>query len=367
MEIKIQRKDLLKSLQICQGVATSKGAMSILSYMLLQTVPGGIELTATDLEISVCSFSEAQVVKDGQVTLLARKAFEIVRELPEMEIHITQEENNTLQIKCGKSKFTIHTLPATDFPSCPQASDGELKTIDSETIADVINRTVFAIPIGEARYAMNGALFEAEKNVLNVVATDGHRLSCATKPITQEDGITDVKAIVSRKFLLEASKVINQTTQSIKVSFQPKNVTLKTDDITLTGRLIEGNFPNYKQVIPETNNKIKFVKDCLASAIRRVSILSDERNRGIKINVKLGQALLSSNASECGNANETIAVDYMGEEITLGFNADYVLDVLKVVEDENVVVGFNDALGPCLILPETNQEYKCVIMPLRVD
>lgn len=370
MELKIHRNEFLKSLQRCQGIIPAKGAMSILSYLLLKTVPNGIELAATDLEISIRSFSEAEIIEEGQVTLLARKAFEITRELPETEIHIISQENNTLKLVCGKADFIIGTLPAEDYPSFPSYRELELLEVDSYLIHEGIRKTIFAIPSGEVRYSMSGVLFEVDNNKLTMVGTDGHRLACFTKTPESKTLLPSVKAILPKKLLLELRKLLDTDSTPIRTAFQEKHAVFKTNDVVLTGRLIEGNFPSYQQVIPTQtpeSKQVKVQKDDLIHALRRVSLLSEERNRGVKIQFSWGQMLLNSQDSELGDAHEIIGASYKGEEVILGFNANYLLEVLGVIDEAEIAFGINDALGPCVITPEGNSDYLCVIMPLRID
>lgn len=369
MELKIQRSEFLKSLQRCQGVVPAKGAMSILSYLLIKSVSGGIEVAATDLEISLRSFSPAQVTEKGQITLLARKVFEIVRELPEAEIHLIQQANSTIKLVCGQADFIISTLPAEDFPSFPQYTEKELIKIEAPLLAEGVRKTIFAVPSGEVRYSMNGVLLELKDKKLTMVGTDGHRLACYSKPLPAASA-SNISVILSKKFLLELRKLLETDTSSVQIAFQEKHVVFKTEEVVLTGRLIEGNFPNYQQVIPQQDPKspkIKVARDPLIHALRRVSLLSDERNRGVKIQINWGKMLLNSQDSEWGDAHETIEAEYQGEELVLGFNAGYLLDILGVIDEEEIKLETHEVLGPCLLTPEGNPEYLCVIMPLRTD
>ncbi len=370
MELKIQRNEFLKSLQRCHGIVPAKGAMSILSYVLLKTVPNGIELGATDLEISIRSFSEAEIITEGQVTLLARKAYEIVRELPEAEIHVVLQPNNTIKLICGQADFAVSTLPAEDFPSFPLYSEQELGELESDLLADGIRKTIFAIPVGEARYSMSGVLLEIADKKLTMVGTDGHRLACYEKAITAEHCIEKASVILSKKLLLELRKLLETGTLGLRAVFQEKHAVFKNNEVTLTGRLIEGTFPNYKQVVPERSpesRQVKVARDDLMHALRRVSLLSDERNHGVKMHVSWGQMKLNSQDSEWGDAHEIIKADFKGEEVTLGFNANYLVEVLGVMDEEKVQVDINESLGPCLLTPVGNSDYRCVIMPLRMD
>ncbi len=370
MELKIQRSEFLKSLQRCQGIVPVKGAMSILSYLLLQTVPGGIELAATDLEISIRSFGEAQVLAEGQVTLLARKAFEIARELPEAEIHLIQQPNNTLKLVCAQADFIVGTLPAEDFPTLPSYNEEDLGTMESPLLAEAIRKTILAVPTGEARYSMNGALLEIENGQLTMVGTDGHRLACFSKKIASGESLAEAKVILPKKLLLELRKLLEAEPNSLRLAFQEKHAIFKTGEAVLTGRLIEGNFPDHKRVIPsETpdSRQVKVNKEAFIHALRRVSLLSDERSRGVKVRLSWGQMLLNSQDSEWGDAHEIIEADYKGEEITLGFNATYLLEILGVIDEEEITLGINEVLGPCLLTPVGNPDYLCVVMPLRLD
>ncbi|MBI5787330.1 MAG: DNA polymerase III subunit beta [Candidatus Schekmanbacteria bacterium] len=370
MELKIQRNEFLKSLQRCQGVVPAKGTMSILAYLLIKTVPNGIEVAATDLELSIRSFSQAQIVSEGQITLLAKKIFEIVRELPEEEIHLVKQSNNMIKIICGKSDFTIGTLPAEDFPILPIYADHELETFDAVVLAEGIRKTIFAVPSGDPRYSMNGMLLELGAQQLAMVATDGHRLSYFKRSLGTENPERKINVILPKKFLLELRRLLEEGISELKMVLQEKQAIFKTAEVILTGRLIEGVFPNYHQAIPPADaglTHVKVKKPDYVHALRRVVLLSDEKARGVKMQLRWGQIHLCSQESELGDAEETIETDYRGEELTLGFNADYLLEILSVIDEEELDLGISGGLGPCVITPVNNPDYLCIIMPLRVD
>jgi DNA polymerase-3 subunit beta len=367
MELKIGRNQLLSALQRCQGIIPARGTMPILSYVLLQAEKGGIYLSATDLDVTIRGFTSAEVIEKGAITLLARKVFEIVRELPDAEIHITETENKYIKLVCGSASFALVGLPAEDFPSLPQYEEKDFFPLDKQLLAEMIRKTLFAIPAVETRYSMTGALLELEEQNISMVGTDGHRLAYFVH--TQEHPLAQKQSLIlPKKVLSELKKLIDETQDSIAASFQDKHAIFTSEGAVLMGRLIEGSFPNYQQVIPQGIAYHALLdKESLVHALRRVSILSDDKSHSVRFQLENDSLGLSSQNSEFGDAQEVIPAKYNGHPTTIGFNAAYVLDALSVMNEEQVRLEFNEALGPCVFKPAGREDYLCVIMPMKVD
>jgi DNA polymerase-3 subunit beta len=367
MEIKVGRSQLLSALQRCQGIIPTRGTMPILSYVLLQADKEGIYLSATDLDVTIRGFTPAEVAETGEITLLARKVFEIVRELPEAPVHITSQENNYIKLVCGAASFVLVGLPAEDFPALPRYKEQDFFPLDKQVLAEMIRKTLFAIPSVETRFSMTGALLELEGQKVSMVGTDGHRLAYITQTLKTEAS-QSASLILPKKVLSELKKLIDEAQGSVAASLQEKHAIFTSEEVVLMGRLIEGSFPNYRQVIPDkSTNQVVIDKESLTHALRRVAVLSDEKSHSVRFQLEKDTLELSSQDSEFGDAHEEINIKYSGQSMTLGFNASYVLDALSVMDEEQVRLEFSEPLSPCLFRPEGNDDYLCVIMPMKVD
>jgi len=367
MELTIARSEFYDALQRCQSVIPARGAMSILSYILLQAKTEGVYLSATDLEVTIRYTASARVEREGSITLLARKIFEIVRELPEEEIRLKAEDDNKVRVYCGQAEFVLAGLPVEDFPSLPEYEDKEFFLLDGPTISEMVRRVIFAIPTQEIRYSLTGALVALEDGVMHMVGTDGHRLAWIRKPM---EGLPEgsQELILPKKILAELKRAADEAEEPISTSFQDKYVVFMTGRQLMIGRLIEGAFPNYRQVIPEeTSKQVVIDREAFIHAIRRVSLLSDEKSHSVRLRFCNNQLYLNSQDSEIGDAKETLQVEYSGEDFIVGFNASYMLDALSAIDTEQVYLELNDPLGPCLFKPSEGEDYVCVIMPMKVD
>ncbi len=367
MKLKVNINQLLSALQRCQGIIPTRGTMPILSYVLLQIDKEGIHLSATDLDVTISSFTKAEVEETGEITLLARKLFEIVREMPEDEIHITKKESEQINMVCRGASFALMGLPAEDFPSLPSYKKQDFFALDKQVLAEMIRKTLFAVPAVETRYSMTGALLEFEGQTISMVGTDGHRLAYFSQ--TQQHEVTQkLSFILPKKVLSELKKLTEDASETINVSFQEKHAIFSIEDVVLMGRLLEGGFPNYRQVIPQpSSNFVSINRELLIHALKRVSILSDEKSHSVRFELNENILALSSQDSEFGDAHEEIPISYSGPTVIIGFNATYVLDTLTAMDEEQVRFDVSETLGPCLFRPEGREDYLCVIMPMKVD
>ncbi|MFP6869258.1 MAG: DNA polymerase III subunit beta [Nitrospinota bacterium] len=365
MDIVISRETLHRALQTVQGVVESRSsAMPVLQHVLLVTEGDTqVRMLATNLDIGLKGVFEAEVKKGGSVTLNARKLFDIVRELPDADVHLVEENGQWVRMTCERSNFRFPGLPPSDFPSVPEPG-GTPQKISAKVFGDMIRKTMFAISQDETRYTYNGVFMESEGDVLRLVATDGHRLAMIERPNAGAEFKEGV--IIHKKALGELVKLLSETGEDVEIYLDENHVIFTLGTIELSARLIDGDFPKYRQVIPE-DNKCRIItdRDNLLRALRRVSLLSNE-TKMVKFVFTPGQLILTTNGSDAGEAEEILESDYSGEELTIGFNARYCLDVLGILEDQSICFELKDSLSPGIFKPKEGEGYIYVIMPMRV-
>lgn len=372
MKLQIQRADLLGGLQKVQGVVERRNTMPVLSNVLLEARGGRIQIFATDLEIGIKTSHPAQITTEGAVALSARKFFEIIRELPEVPVRLSVEDNHRVRIAAGKSDFKVMGLAPHEFPTMPPIETGALVPIERKVLAGLIKKTIFAVGDNDARYILNGLLVRLQGGgaaAIRLVGTDGHRLAVAERPLPSAPPLADAElaAIVPKKAALEIRKLVEESEKDAEIAISRNQLVFRAADVVLLARLMEGNYPNYQQVIPQENDKeVRLGRVELESALRRVSILSREKTNAVKIELAAGALILTATHPEMGEAREEIPVAYSSEPIVTGFNARYLLDVLGALEAETVLLQFKDALSPCVVREDGDKDYLSVVMPMRV-
>ena len=374
MEFKISREEFLKGLQKVQGIVDTKGAMPILSNILIKTRSDGIDIFATDLDIGIKGSYEAKIVSEGSVTVSGRKLHEIVRELPDEEIYLKSDsENSWINLTCKKSTFKIACLSPEEYPAFPAYKEEKDLVIEIDLLKEMLKKTNFAISMDETRYTLNGILLESEGEDISMVGTDGHRLAFIKKTSGFEKK-EKVEIIIPKKAQAELLKILDSgdsdqkdEKKTISISVEKNHAAFKMGKMILVTRLIDGRFPNYRQVIPNDNNN-NVVIDCklFLHALRRVAILADEKSRMVKFGVQKNLMILVSDNSELGEAKEEIDVEYQGTPITIGLNAKYVMDILNVINSEKINFKLKDSESSCLITPAENENYRCIVMPMRI-
>jgi DNA polymerase-3 subunit beta len=378
MQMTMKREVLFRALQRVQGVVERRNTMPILSHALIDAKGTEAVIFATDLEIGLKGRYEAQVAEPGQITVSARKLYEIVRELPHEEIRLVSSDRKSVNLEAGKSRFQMMTLPPEEFPALP-AVDGALElSIDGAAMGELIRKTVFAVGENDARYVLNGTLLTTAsvngKTVLRVVGTDGHRLALADREVTGPGGTSKVKgaaeinAIIPKKALLEIRRLLEEKADGpLTLGIAKNQCTVQRDGVVLVARLMEGTYPNYQQVIPKGAMKSLTVnRQLLEGALRRVALLAREKTNAVKWELTGGRLMLTASNPDVGEAQEELAVTYAGEGVTTGFNARYLLDALSVTDTEEVVMELKDALSPCVIREHNGDGSLCVIMPMRI-
>jgi len=389
MKIRITRKDLLAGMQQVHGVIEKRNTMPILSHVLItaneqvssgdldaKIIESNISLFATDLEIGICDHYPAHVISPGRVTVAANKLFEIVRKLPDGVIDIAQLDNNWVSIESGNAYFKIAGLSPDEFPALT-VSEGDTKiAVNVILFTKLIRKTLFAIGENDARYILNGLLLQIQKisegkSMLRFVATDGHRLAFAdgvikrtTEKSLEEQVILPKKAILEIKRLLSDAKG-EEGEDEPTITFGKGLLTFKYKTTILTSRLIHGHYPNYQQVIPNSNDKTLVTnKQLLTGALDRVSIFSQEKADTVTMSVEKGQIMLRSNNPELGEAREAIETSFQGEPFEAMFSSHCLLDLLAVLEDEDVVFEFKDATSP-FVIREDSGHFLSIVLPLK--
>lgn len=365
MKFEIEKDVFLKILQRAQGVVEKRNTMPILANILITAKRGKIEVMATDLEVSIKDQCDAVVAKEGNITINARKLFEIIKEAPEDKIDISAEGSGKITIKSGKAKFNIVGLPVDEFPSFPAYDEGQLFRIATDVLKDMIEKTVFAASTDETRYNINGVFLEKDGANIRMVATDGHRLALIER--SSEWPKLDKGVILPRKGILELKKFLESGEGAISLAFTANSMIVKKDGTIVVIRLIDGEFPDYKQVIPKGNDKkIGLERIDLLSSLKRVSLLSMEKGRGVKFGISKGKLELSSSNPDVGEAREEINVDYKNDEMDVGFNATYMMEALGVIDADKVVIELKDRESPAILKSATAAGYLYVVMPMRI-
>jgi DNA polymerase-3 subunit beta len=375
MKVRIGRDELLTGLQRVQGVVEKRNTMPILSNVLLEARQEGAEIVATDLEIGMRGLYKAAVLETGGVTISARKLFEIIKELPSGDIELTTGENNWTTIQTGKSQFKIVGLPSADYPALPAIEREGLTPLSGDGLLELIRKTLFAAGDNDARYILNGLLVTLinteKKTTLRLVGTDGHRLAVAEHEMSQAGGKgvpQEIKAIIPKKAAQEMRRLLEEGGDGEPLIGFAKNLMIfRKSGLLLTSRLMEGNYPNYQQVIPKEGGKKIIVNRIeLESALRRVSVLSRDKASAVKVSFAPGKMTLFSSSPDYGEATEELPARYEGEALSSGFNARYLLDVFGVMDGESVSLQIETPLSPCLIQESESPGFKCVVMPIKI-
>jgi DNA polymerase-3 subunit beta len=366
MEILVRRNDLVKELHLVQGIVERKNSIPILSNVLVEAEGDRLRISATDLDVSLRCGCGAQVVKEGAVTLGAKKLYEIVRSLPESDVRLEVQPDAWATIECERVVFRMAGLPREDFPSLPDGKGGKAIDIPAEVLRVLIQRTGFAITAEDARYYLAGALLVLDQEQAAMVATDGHRLAYARAASPQKVSET-IKVLVPRKAIVELGRLL-EGEEAVAFQRAEGHLLFSAGGRTMASKLVEAQFPAYEKVITVTGDKkLSLGREALQSAIRRVSLLSSERNRAIKVALADGRLELSASSPELGEAKESLPIEYEGEEIEVGFNAQYLLDFLSAVGGEEVVLELRDAESQGLLHPGGDEpdNYRYVVMPMR--
>ena len=376
MELKIATSELARALGRSQGIVEKKSTMPILSHVLLEAKKGQLVVSATDLDLAVSSENEkgCEILKEGSVAVSARHLYEIVRALPEQQVTLKKAHNNYLEVKSGPSEFRIVGLPAEDFPALPRFEKVPFADVEPAGLLDMIERTFFAVSTDETRYNLNGVYFEPSAEALRLVATDGHRLSLVERKMGATFGLKK-GVILPKKGLQELKKLLSEAAESgeenpeTKLGFVENSAIVRRPGVVLSMRLIEGLFPDYRQVIPKQGEKVvKLGRDRFQETLRRVSLLSSDKAHAVKLELAKGMLKVLSQNPDLGEAKEEVPVEYAGDVLKIGFNARYLLDVLQVLKSKDVALELADDLSPGVVrgTDEVDAGFTSVVMPMRI-
>ena len=366
MNIKIDRELLLTPLGNVSGIVEKRHALPILSNLLLESKQGILRFTATDLEMQISTQVKTELSEEFQITISAKKLFDITRALPENSKIDIQIEETKVMVKAKKSRFNLQTLPAQDYPVMTKEIDGaaELKLPQKEFKA-LLKQVDFAMAQQDIRYYLNGLLIEIKEKNINIVGTDGHRLSFTSTSLNTPG--QQAQVIVPRKTIVELVKLLSDTEDPVEISFSKNQVGFKFSDINLITKVIDGKFPDYSRVIPEGHgNSFNINRSLLLDSMLRASILSNDKYRGIRMVIEGNNLKLVSNNSEHEQAEEELEIDYKGDKIDIGFNVTYLIDVLTNIQSDQLTIAFNDSSSSCLVTIPNNEKYKYVVMPMRI-
>lgn len=372
MKLTIERATLLKALAHVQSVVERRNTIPILANVLLDGQDGALTLTATDMDLAITESVAAEIGQSGSTTAPAHTLYDIVRKLPDgaqVEIE-TDASADQLLIRAGRSKFNLATLPVEDFPTMSGGDLPNTFSLEAEDLRTLVDRTRFAVSTEETRYYLNGIYLHAAEdegaNMLRAVATDGHRLARVQLPMPDGgDGIPGV--IVPRKAIGELRKLIDETTDPVEISLSDTRIRMTFDNAILTSKLIDGTFPDYERVIPVGNDKVLSVdRSTFAQAVDRVSTISSEKSRAIKLAVGTGMLTLSATSAENGSATEELEVSFEHDTIEIGFNSRYLLDITAQIESDGAEFVFADASSPTIVRDGGDMSALYVLMPMRV-
>jgi DNA polymerase-3 subunit beta len=371
MELVVRKTDLLRELQLFQGIVERKNTIPILANVLMDAKGNEVRLLATDLEVGLRSRCDATVAKSGALTLPAKKLYEIIKALPETDVRI-EEDKGGVKVAAERFDSRMATLPRDDFPSLPETPGTTRAELGRDAVKQMVSKTQFAITGEDTRYFLNGALFVLRGDTMSLVATDGHRLalvSVSRQGDTHAADGDELKVILPRKTLMELSRLLGEGDGALTFEKGENHLFFDVGGRVLISRAIDGQFPAYERVIPKNNDKrIDFEKDRLTSAVKRVALLSNERSRAVKFIIDKDQVEIASSSPEFGEAKEALPVEYKGGAVQICFNAQYVLDFLNAVETENISLEFKDEMSQAVLKPigAAGYDYTYVIMPMRI-
>lgn len=364
MEVHVDRDAFIRGLQLVHNIVEPRQTLPILANVLVEAGTEAVRLTATDLEVAARVSVPAKVTKPGSITMSARKLMEIVKELPAAPLAIRVQDNAWVALRCGGASYKLVGLAPDDFPAVGVGESASWISLDGKVLRDMLAQTSFAVSHDESRYALNGVLFTIQGKEIRLVATDGHRLALATRPLVNGGG--GVSGIVPRKAVQEIARIVGSG-EEVQVSVTDNQFLLQMPSTLLMARLIEGTFPNYEQVVPKAHpRRITVAKAALSAALRRVSVLSEERTKPVKLMLSPGTLKLAAYHPDFGEAEESLEVEYTGEDITIGFNSRYLLDALTAQTGEQIVLEMKDGMSPGVVRSFEEEGALCVIMPMRI-
>lgn len=368
MNFTIHRDPLLDALQKMQSVVEKRNTVPILGNILCSVSGKDLSLCATDLEVGIKMSLPVESKKDGKITLSAKHFLDIVKELPSKDLVIGKTENGWVEIVCGKSKFKIVSLPADEYPALPMFEEKTYFEARAEALTDMVDRTQFAVSTDATRYHLNGVYFEPIQNgLMRMTATDGHRLSFIDTELFMKSPDLKRGIIIPKKGLSELRKLLPESGSSVGLAFERGYLFGKFGETYLFIRLIDGEYPDVRGVIPkQAENTVKMDRETLNSALKRVSLLANEKSKGVKLGIDSGVLTISSSNQEMGEAREEIDIEYSGPQVDIGFNSKYLLECISVLKSDKIEFCFKDRLSPGILYGAEEKNHTYVIMPMRI-
>ncbi|HEV7136026.1 MAG TPA: DNA polymerase III subunit beta [Steroidobacteraceae bacterium] len=364
MKLTATREDLLAPLQSVIGVVERRQTMPVLANVLLSARDGRLAITGTDLEVELVAATKAGLEQPGDVTVPGRKLHDILRALPDGVSVTLSTEGERVSVRAGRSRFTLSTLPATEFPVIEEINAAQTLTLAQGEFRRLIDKTHFSMAQQDVRYYLNGLLLETQERALRAVATDGHRLALCE--MTLSSPAKSGQVILPRKGVLELQRILG-TEGNVELAIGTNHVRAKVGDIRFTSKLIDGRFPEYGRVIPSSPSKlVQADRELLRQALQRTAILSNEKYRGIRLGVKTDLLTLQAHNPEQEEAEDQVEVVYAGDEVEIGFNVNYLLDALGAIEGDKVEIGLTDSNSSCLIHAPGLTQTRYVVMPMRL-
>ena len=364
MKFSVSKEKLLAGLQTVQNVVSTRTTLPILSNVLLRAADGKVHLTTTDLDVGVSGAFDAQIDKPGATTLPARRLANIVRELPAAEVEIDIDSKNVASIRCGQSFFKILGLPEEEFPPLPKFEDAKTFTIPQQALRDALKKTSYAISTDETRYVLNGILFSFKENKLTMVATDGRRLALVDLEV-EFPRSQEVEIIVPTKCVTELGRLLGDEGDA-KMSVGENQVAFEIGGTLLVSKLIEGNYPNYRQVIPgEAKERITLEREMFLNAVHRVSLLSSEKSNSVKLVFTKNNIEIAANTPDVGEARESLAVAYKGRDFSIAFNPEFLQAPLRALPNDEIFLDLIDEMSPGVI--KIQSPFLYVLMPMRIS
>lgn len=365
MKFSAPREAVLKPLQAVIGVVERRQTMPILSNVLIQASGSSVSLTATDLEVELVAEVEVDVATGGEITVPGRKLHDICRALPEGATLECSVSSDRMTVKAGRSRFTLSTLAASDFPTVDEVAAQQTIQVGQRALRGLIDRTQFSMAQQDVRYYLNGLLIETEGETLRAVATDGHRLALSELELGRKAERED-QVILPRKGVLELARLLDGD-EELDLAIGSNHIRVQRGSIRFTSKLVDGRFPEYGRVIPDDPpNVLKADRQTLRQALQRAAILSNEKYRGVRLELSKGSVVIQANNPEQEEAVETVEVEYDGDELEVGFNVNYLLDALNAVDSDEVRIGMTDGNSSCLITAPDAARTKYVVMPMRL-
>jgi len=362
MKIKTSKEQLLKGIQVVQNVVSPRATLPILSNILIATQGNQLRFMGTDLDIGISCVIPVNIIEEGAITLSAKRFGDIVKELPDSEVMIVVKKNNFVEIECESCRFKLSGIPKDEFPKFPDFKDREAIRIEQGLLKEMLQLTSFAVSHEETRYILNGILFEVRGSRLKLVATDSRRLALTERDI-EHAAQKDMNIIVPSKAINELNRNLKETGE-ISLVMGNNQVLFQIDDILIASRIIEGEFPNYSQVIPKpADKKIKINRSRLTAAIRRAGLLSTPDYQAVKLEIFKNKLVLSKSTPDLGESREELEMEYSGKELIMGFNPHYLLDVLRNVKEETVSLEMLDSDKPAVLRLDG---YLYLVLPMRL-